>query len=77
MKEAETAKRFDLVILKLQVGLLDHGPEFAAEIAEELGFVDRYELSAAVVKVEQVAVPVGVNMQQSDRGPGLRPVRIP
>lgn len=28
--------------------LLD--PEFAAEIAEELGFVDRYELSAAVVK---------------------------
>ncbi|MFW9202564.1 DEAD/DEAH box helicase family protein [Corynebacterium striatum] len=30
MKEPETAKRFDLVILKLQVGLLDHSPEFAA-----------------------------------------------
>lgn len=30
MKDSETAKRFDLVILKLQVGLLDHSPEFAA-----------------------------------------------
>ena len=30
MKDSETAKRFDLVMLHLQVGLLDHSPEFEA-----------------------------------------------